>query len=157
MISQRIRAGMPWAVVLFVTCGCLPAGASTDGDPSPSADERAAWIRANYTKHEYRIAMRDGVKLFTAVYTPNDTSTTYPIMLYRTPYDVGPYGADRYPEKIGPTDRYERDGYVFVFQDVRGRYMSEGEYVNMRPHRPDKGPRDTDESTDTWDTIEWLL
>lgn len=120
--------------------------------------ERAAFIRSNYTKFEHRIPMRDGVKLFTAVYLPNDTDEASPILMTRTPYSVGPYGADRYKTTLGPTVEFERDRYIFVFQDVRGRFMSEGEFVNMRPHDPDKrGPEDIDESTDTYDTIEWLV
>ncbi len=121
-------------------------------------DARAEHIRAHYTKFEHRIAMRDGVKLFTVVYLPNDISTTYPILLLRTPYSVGPYGADRYKKKLGPSARFEQEGFIFVFQDVRGRKMSEGRFVNMRPHRDKKqGAADFDESTDTYDTIEWLL
>ncbi|MCP4658476.1 MAG: CocE/NonD family hydrolase [bacterium] len=127
-------------------------------DEAPTAGERAAYIRAHYTKFEYRIPMRDGKRLFTAVYSPNPAETRHPILLLRTPYSVEPYGADRYREKLGPYAEYEREGFIFVFQDVRGRFMSEGEYVNMRPHRAKRsGPRDIDESTDTWDTIEWLL
>lgn len=119
---------------------------------------RAEYIRANYTKYEYRVPMRDGVRLFTIAYLPNDASEAYPILLFRTPYQVGPYGADRYKEALGPSEDFEKEGFIFVFQDVRGRYMSEGEFVNMRPHNPDKsGPQDVDESTDTFDTVEWLL
>ena len=148
MIDPRAAAGL-LAVALVSTI--LPAAA--EEDPA-----RAEHIRAHYAKFEHRIPMRDGTKLFTAVYIPNDTSTTYPILLLRTPYSVGPYGADRYKDQLGPSARFEDEGFIFAFQDVRGRYMSEGEFVNMRPHRPDKkGPSDFDESTDTYDTIEWLL
>ncbi len=129
--------------------------------PATAEDEdvaRTEHIRAHYTKFEHRITMRDGMKLFTAVYVPNDVSTTYPILLLRTPYSVGPYGADRYKKKLGPSARFEQEGFIFAFQDVRGRKMSEGQFVNMRPHRDKKqGPADVDESTDTYDTIEWLL
>ena len=121
-------------------------------------EERAAYIRAHYAKFEYRIPMRDGVRLFTAVYIPNDTSTTYPMLLFRTPYSVDPYGAERYADELGPSPAFEEEKYIFVFQDVRGRCMSEGEFVNMRPHLPKKKKKtDVDESTDTYDTIEWLL
>ena len=116
------------------------------------------YIRANYNKFEYRIEMRDGVKLFTAVYTPNDGSREYPILLYRTPYSSRPYGADQYRKALGPSHRFARDGYIFVYQDVRGRYLSEGTWVQMTPHiRRKTSPGDIDESTDTYDTIEWLL
>jgi putative CocE/NonD family hydrolase len=119
---------------------------------------RAEYIRANYGKYEYRIPMRDGVKLLTAVYLPNDRSKRYPILMFRTPYDIGPYGADRYMERLGPSEQYEKEGFIFVFQDVRGRFMSEGEFVNMRPHIDKKKNRNQiDESTDTYDTITWLL
>ena len=121
-------------------------------------DARAEYIRANYSKFEYRIPMRDGTHLFTSVYTPNRPSEgPFPILLFRTPYDVGPYGANRYKRTLGPHAAFEKEGFIFVFQDVRGKYMSEGEFLNMRPHLAKKGPRDFDESTDTYDTIEWLL
>lgn len=122
------------------------------------ADERADYIRANYTKYERRIPARDGVRLFTAIYTPNDTSKTYPILLLRTPYSISPYGPAQYKEGIGPHEEFEKEGFIFVYQDVRGRFMSEGEFVHMTPHIADKqSDADTDESTDTYDTIEWLL
>ncbi len=116
------------------------------------------YVRANYTKYEYRILMRDGVKLFTSVYVPKDHAEAYPILLTRTPYSVSPYGADNYKNSLGPSDLFMRDGYIFVYQDVRGRMMSEGEFADMRPHLDVKsGPKDIDESSDTYDTIEWLL
>ncbi|HTE52032.1 MAG TPA: CocE/NonD family hydrolase [Kofleriaceae bacterium] len=121
---------------------------------------RADYIRAHYVKYEYRIPMRDGVHLFTAVYVPIDAAPArrYPFLLMRTPYSIAPYGLDRYRGRLGPTDAYERDGYIFALQDVRGEHMSEGEFVNMRPQLAGKrGPKDIDESTDTHDTIEWLL
>lgn len=120
-------------------------------------DPRGEYIRAHYAKFEYRVPVRDGVRLFTAVYVPNDRSKTYPILLCRTPYAVGPYGADRYPRQLGPTQAFERESFIFVLQDVRGRFMSEGEYVNMRPHVSNKTGKQTDESSDTYDTISWLL
>ena len=104
------------------------------------------------------IPMRDGVKLFTSIYVPRDTTQAYPILMQRTPYSVRPYGEDAYKEQLGPSMELARDGYIFVYQDVRGTHMSEGTFVNMTPHVPDKqGPEDVDESTDTYDTIEWLL
>jgi putative CocE/NonD family hydrolase len=102
--------------------------------------------------------MRDGVTLFTAVYSPRDTSRRYPILMRRTPYSVGPYGERDYPDLLGPSELFTRDGYIFVYQDVRGQFMSEGEFVNMTPHLAVKDTRaDIDESSDTYDTIEWLL
>ncbi len=116
------------------------------------------YVKAHYTKYEYRVPVRDGKRLFTAVYVPKDDSQTYPILLMRTPYSVAPYGADKYPADLRPGPQFAKAGYIFAYQDVRGCWMSEGEFVNMRPHNPDpKGPADVDESTDTYDTIDWLL
>lgn len=115
-------------------------------------------IQASYTKEEFMIPMRDGVKLFTQVYMPKDKSQKYPILLFRTPYSIRYYGPDNYRSYLGPNRDYAREGFIFVYQDVRGKFRSEGEFVVMRPHRKVKrGPRDTDESSDTYDTIEWLL
>ncbi len=115
------------------------------------------YVKANYTKQEYTITMRDGVRLFTSVYVPKDSSHTYPILLDRTPYSCSPYGADRCRENIGPSPLFPKEGYIIVFQDVRGRWMSEGKFEHMRPHKDVKsGPKDTDESTDAYDTIDWL-
>jgi putative CocE/NonD family hydrolase len=126
--------------------------------PGRAAAQGVTEIKARYTKYEYRIPMRDGQRLFTAVYVPKDQSQTYPFLLIRTPYSVRPYGADQYPEQFRPSPLFAEAGYIFVYQDVRGRWMSEGEFVNMRPHNPaKKGPKDVDESTDTYDTIAWLL
>ena len=112
---------------------------------------------ASYTKHEYQVPMRDGAKLFTAVYVPKDDSVQYPFLLNRSPYSVAPYGADNHRTALGPSFGMQKEGYIFVYQDVRGRWASEGEFVNMRPHRPAKAANDIDESTDTYDTINWLL
>ncbi len=115
-------------------------------------------VRARYTKYEYSIPMRDGIKLFTVVYVPKDGSERYPFLLTRTPYSVAPYGIDNYRTSLGPSPEFEKEGFIFVYQDARGRYMSEGEFQQVRPYRPNKrGPKDIDESTDTYDTIEWLL
>jgi putative CocE/NonD family hydrolase len=127
--------------------------------PLPAADDGVEeFIRASYTKSEYMVPMRDGVRLYTAVYVPRDAVDPRPVMMIRTPYACDPYGVDRYPKTLGPTADFARHEWIFVCQDVRGRMMSEGEFVNMRPHRRAAGtPDGTDESTDTWDTIEWLL
>jgi len=136
-----------------------PAKPAAPAAPSDKA-ERAEYLRSHYTKFEYRIRMRDGVRLFTAVYVPNDASASkrYPVLLVRTPYSTAPYGAERYGHLLGPSAAYEKEGFIFVFQDVRGRNMSEGEFVNVRPHLAAKrGPKEIDESTDTYDTIDWLV
>jgi hypothetical protein len=126
--------------------------------PAPDA-QREDYVRAHYTKYEYRIPMRDGKRLFTAVYVPKDTAAgPYPFLMERTPYNVGPYGEDQYPRRLGPSEEFEKSGYIFVYQDVRGRWMSEGEYLEMRPHiDAKKSPQDVDDSSDTYDTIEFLL
>jgi putative CocE/NonD family hydrolase len=114
--------------------------------------------KINYTKKEYRIPMRDGKTLFTAVYTPDDTTKDYPILFDRTPYSVSPYGEDKFRRHIGPSEELENDGYIFALQDVRGKFMSEGNYVNMRPYLVDKkSNEDIDETTDTFDTIDWMV
>ena len=135
-------------VALIIAVLVLPAG----------ADETADYVRSHYSKFEYMVPMRDGVELFTAVYVPNDaTEATYPILMIRTPYSSGPYGADEYREYLGPTDVYAKKNFIFVYQDVRGKFMSGGEFVNMRPIVENKRGTAVDESTDTYDTIEWLV
>ncbi len=115
-------------------------------------------VKAAYTKYEYRIPMRDGKRLFTAVYVPKDQAKTYPILLNRTPYSCKPYGVDQYRENLGPSALFSKAGYIFVYQDVRGRWASEWEFVDMRPQlSANHGPQEIDESTDTWDTIDWLV
>lgn len=115
------------------------------------------FVEENYIKTEYQVEMRDGVKLFTIVYTPKDKSEKYPFLMQRTPYSIRPYG-DRMRGRLSSNDLLEKDLYIFVFQDVRGAYMSEGEFVDMRPVRSSyEGKKDVDETTDTWDTVEWLI
>lgn len=118
------------------------------------------YVKENYDKTTYQIPMRDGVKLYTVVYSPKDTSQDYPIMMQRTCYSVRPYEEGKYKRSLGPNPYMMKEGYIFVYQDVRGRWMSEGEFDNMRPHVPGNDPKnknDIDESSDTYDTIEWLL
>ncbi len=122
-----------------------------------SADTNAVWLAEHYTKYEHRIPMRDGVRLFTRVYVPKDDAQTWPIMLTRTPYALKPYGADNYNAPSGTFATLARDKFILVTQDVRGRYASEGAFVHVRPFNPNKGPKDVDESTDAWDTIDWLV
>nr|MDQ3042257.1 CocE/NonD family hydrolase [Acidobacteriota bacterium] len=117
----------------------------------------ATYIKENYAKREVSIPMRDGVKLFTAIYEPKARTEKYPILLNRTPYSISPYGADKFKTSLGPSDLYAREGYIFVYQDVRGRMMSEGEFVDVRPHINNKKGKEIDESTDAYDTIEWLV
>ena len=111
------------------------------------------YIASNYIKREVYIPMRDGIKLYTAIYEPKDTTVDYPILMIRTPYSIGPYGEQNYKVPLGPSKQYAREGFVFVYQDVRGKYMSEGDFVANRP----VSIHGIDESTDTYDTIDWLL
>src|SRR6202453_5032601 len=122
-----------------------------------------SFVQSHYTKYEYRIPMRDGKRLFTAVYVPKVSAFPqdrgpYPFLMNRTPYSVSPYGEDQYAPHLGPSDQFEKGGYIFVYQDVRGRWMSEGEFVEMRPHIDEKkSPQDVDDASDASDTIEFLL
>ena len=127
---------------------------TTGGEQSPPTYD----VREHYTKFEFRVPMRDGVRLFTAVLVPKDASLTYPFMLDRTPFNMGPYGPDEYVSVSLQTQAFLEAGYIWVRQDVRGRGLSEGEFTHVTPHRPDKRTAaDVDESTDTFDTVEWLL
>jgi putative CocE/NonD family hydrolase len=125
----------------------------------PAAQPADDYVRSHYTKYEYRIPMRDGKHLFTAVYVPKDTALgPYPFLMDRTPYSVAPYGEDRFPQHLGPSPEFEKSGYIFVYQDVRGRWMSEGNFLEMRPHIDNKkSPQDVDDASDTYDTIDFLL
>lgn len=114
-------------------------------------------LSEHYTKQEVDIKMRDGVKLHTTIYSPIDTSKEYPIIMKRTPYSSRPYGEGKFPRRIGPNPFLMQQGNIFVVQDVRGRWMSEGDYVNMRPFIPNKKGNQIDEASDTYDTIEWLV
>jgi uncharacterized protein len=115
-------------------------------------------IRQKYNKQEVYITMRDGVRLFTSIYTPKNTSVTHPVLLNRTPYDVEPGGKEGFNYFLQVYGRYTSDDYIMVFQDVRGKYMSEGEFEDIRPVIPEKKTnKDIDETTDTWDTVDWLV
>jgi putative CocE/NonD family hydrolase len=154
--------------IVLIMCAAEPALlASTLADVP---DNPAQYIRLHYTKKNYRIPMRDGVHLYTIVYSPKDASQPYPMLMTRTPYGIHPYEDDKFRASLGPNPHFLEERYIFVYQDVRGRYMSEGIFENVRPHRSElRGasgvPRGnlelssphTDESTDTYDTIDWLL
>lgn len=137
------------AIILFLLCGFMFNSAFA---------QEAAYMRANYDKFEYSIPMRDGVKLFTVVYVPKDKSKKYPILMNRTCYNASNYA--NFNTYGHPSTFLVHDGYIIVYQDVRGRYMSEGEFNNMTPNikgNDVKNKTDIDESSDTYDTIEWLL
>lgn len=116
-------------------------------------------IKANYDKKEVYVTMRDGTKLFTAIYTPKDISKDkkYPMLMQRTCYSIAPYGEENFKRSLGPSSFLEEDKYIFIYQDVRGRYMSEGLFTNMTPQVEHKTKKDVDESTDTYDTVDWLI
>src|SRR5438094_3954488 len=119
-----------------------------------AADGAGYDVREHYTKYEYRIPMRDGVRLFTSVLVPKDTSTTYPILLTRTPFGVSPYCVDEQGAFSLQSEALLRAGYLFARQHVRGRLMSEGTFTHVTPHRPEKPtPTDVDEQYVTWDTV----
>ena len=141
--SRRLSALL---MLAFIFAATLAARAQTEAD-----------VKTRYTKLEQMITMRDGVRLFTSIYLPKDKSHSYPIMMDRTPYSVGPYGPDQYRASLGPSESFEREGYIFVYQDVRGRYMSEGQFEDVRPYIPNKTGKQTDETTDTYDTVDWLI
>ena len=143
-----------WLCGLLLCAVLLPAFADEKKDKD---DATAAWLAEHYTKYEHRIPMRDGVKLFTRVFVPKDDTTNYPVLLTRTPYALKPYGADRYNDPSGSFETFARDKFIIATQDVRGRYASEGTYLHVRPFRPTKGPKESDESSDAWDTIDWLV
>ena len=124
------------------------------GLPTQRAVAQQSEIQRDYIKRSVRISMRDGKKLFTTIYEPKDRSRKYPIMINRTPYSTQPYG-NQMSRRIAPSTFMQREGYIFVHQDVRGRWMSEGDFDNMRPNVDN--PKQIDESSDTYDTIDWLL
>jgi putative CocE/NonD family hydrolase len=158
-LPRRMRflsLALPGAALLLAPVRpCAGALAAQEGD--------SAYVAAHYTKREVGIPMRDGVRLHTVVYVPRDAGPQrrYPVLLQRTPFSAGPYGPGAYPRRLAPSPFMLRDGYVFVTQDVRGRYLSEGTFENVRPllsysvHAHDVHA--TDEATDAYDTIEWLL
>jgi putative CocE/NonD family hydrolase len=150
----RWLTALPLILLLFSASALVaqPAGASD-----------SAYIAEHYVKREERIPMRDGVRLFTVAYVPRDAAPgrRYPVILQRTPFSAGPYGPAAHPRTLGPSAFALRDGYIFVNQEVRGRYLSEGTFENVRPLLDDsarlRDPRATDEATDAFDTIEWLV
>lgn len=133
---------------------CLPLFCVWLGAQAPVDPEGA---RARYTKREVPVPMRDGVKLHTVIYQPKDASQPHPILLTRTPYSAGPYGPEAFRKELGPSPLFTPEDYIVVYQDVRGRFLSEGRFLDSRPFNPHKGPKDTDESSDAYDTIDWLL
>ena len=126
--------------------------------PALAQTTDSVYVLENYTKLEKQITMRDGVKLFTSIYIPKDQSKKYPFLINRTPYTVAPYGGDKFKTSLGNFPAMMREGFIFVYQDVRGKWMSEGTFDDIRPQvTSKKSKKDIDESTDTYDTIDWLV
>ena len=139
-----------FSILLFFSCITLYSQYQLD----------SAWIYENYTKREEMIEMRDGIKLYTAIYTPKDNSENHPIMFMRTPYSCNPYGVGQYPVRWYKTGwkRYFKEKYIVVMQDVRGRFMSEGKFEDVRPFIKNKKKKtDIDEASDTYDAIDWMI
>lgn len=117
------------------------------------------WVRNNYYKIERMIPMRDGIKLFTAFYIPKDSSEKHPILFNRTPYTCSPYGEEKFNARLYESYwlNYLKEGYIIAVEDVRGKWMSEGEFVDVRPFNPNKKGKDIDEASDTYDAIDWMI
>ena len=153
------RSWIRSVAILAFSAASVSSLVAQQAQPVPQDD----FVRSHYTKFEYRIPMRDGKRLFTAVYVPKPSAFPsdpgpYPFMMDRTPYSVAPYGEDEYPHSLGPSEEFQKAGYIFVYQDVRGRWMSEGTFVEMHPHIDEKkSAQDVDDASDTHDTIDFLL
>ncbi len=148
------------AALLVLLTTATAAAQSTQATTAPASQPEpiAAYLQRAYVKSEHMIPMRDGVRLYTSVYRPREVAEPLPVLLVRTPYGCDPYGPDAFPSRVRSPEALLRDGVIFVKQDVRGCFQSEGAFVNMRPHIPSKrGPQDIDESSDTYDTIDWLI
>lgn len=144
-----VRLSLCMAVAFLSSCS------KTKTAPKKVTEEN--YVAQHYSKQEVKIPMRDGTLLHTTIYSPKDTSKKYPILLQRTPYSCRPYGADTFRKRIGPNSTLMKEGNIVVYQDVRGRWMSEGVYDNMRAYIPNKTGKQTDETSDTYDTIDWLV
>lgn len=156
---QLGKFNSPKLIVMFRKLILVPVLFIVLNAASQAYLQDSAWVVDNYIKKEVYIPMRDGIKLFTAIYTPKDMSEKNPILMRRTPYSCAPYGEQNFPSNFWTRHwrYYARDNYIFVVQDVRGCWMSEGEFVDVRPFNTSKKGNETDEASDTYDTIEWLI
>ncbi len=145
-----------FAIALIIT-SCGRIGMNLPSNRTNTSMVETYNPRDHYNKTEVSIPMRDGIALHTTIYSPKDTSKEYPILMSRTPYSCRPYGSNAYKAKISPNKRMMKEGNIVVYQDVRGRWNSEGVYDNMRPYIPNKQEGEVDEASDTYDTIEWLI
>lgn len=139
-------------IAIFLFGSSLMSAQNSENLPEWSMED----IHINYEKEEVYITMRDGIRLFTSVYSPKDQSRTYPILMIRTPY-CSESDPEAFSDRLKNYAHLLREGYIFVFQDVRGRFMSEGEYEDIRPFIPNKKKKETDENSDTYDTVDWLV
>jgi uncharacterized protein len=139
--SRRSR----WSFIASLVVVCMAGVQPGDGQPAPEAPLSAT---------DTVIAMRDGTRLYTQVYVPKQASEPLPILLMRTPYGTGELNPERVAAAL---TELAADGYIFVLQDIRGRFKSDGTFVMLRQPRDRKDAKAVDESTDTYDTIEWLL
>ena len=143
--------------MLFTACSpCAPEAKKG----LTALQQDSIFMQENYRKEEFYITMRDGIRLYTVAFIPNDAGQDgkqYPILLSRTTYDCAPYGPGKYPRRLGPNRFLMREKNIIVYQDVRGRWMSEGTFDNMRANIPGNDHKTTDESSDTFDTIDWLI
>lgn len=164
-MRKHFRTGRPVSsratmLVLLAVALAAPvlAPSPAAAQPGAAAGAGAAAVQAAYEKREVRIPMRDGAHLFTSIYIPRDSSRSYAMLMTRTPYGVAPYGADQFRASLGPNPQYQEQGFIFVYQDARGRNYSEGDFTEMTPHiAVKKGRSDVDESTDSYDTVAWLI
>jgi len=126
---------------------------------STAQNADSVWVRDHYYKIERMITMRDGIKLFTAFYIPKDSTEKHPILFNRTPYTCSPYGEDKFNNRLYESYwfNYLKEGYIIAIQDVRGKFMSEGDYVDIRPFNPNKKGKEIDEASDTYDAIDWMI
>ncbi|MGY3794173.1 CocE/NonD family hydrolase [Aquimarina sp. 433] len=160
MRSTRIPLLFILSFLFFIT-SCTEQNDSKKAEKTTEQtvtnEEEEYQVKDHYTKKEVDIVARDGTKLHTTIYSPKDTSKKYPILMQRTPYSSRPYGENEFRSKIGPNEFLMKEGNIIVYQDVRGRWMSEGVYDNMRAYIPNKKDKEFDEASDTYDTIDWLV
>jgi len=129
----------------------LPLKLERVAKPAPPADYSQL-----FDKRDVMIRARDGVRLHTEIYTPKNATEPLPIFLTRTPYGLDD-DAKGFSEQIGLYTEMIPDGYIFAFQDIRGRYKSEGQFVMQRDPRDKSDPKSIDEASDTYDTVDWLV
>jgi hypothetical protein len=149
---------MKHTILFLFLCPLLGIAQPNQVAPYYTEAQDSAYVREHYEKMEFLVPMRDGTKLFTQVYVPKDKLRPHPILMERTPYSCQPYGPAEFRKRIGPNPFMLREGYIIVYQDVRGRWASEGKFIEMTPHLTSKQKKtEVDEASDTFDTIEWLL